>query len=212
MLAIQAKRPGRPDARAAEALAEHILSIAAHLFITQGYAATSLEQIAAAAGSGKQTLYRRFESKQGLFMAVLRAKTQHLLALAQTSAQSDQDPLVGLKRTARSLLDFLLQPEMIRLNRIMIAEISRFPELCDSVFQDCVGPVSGPVMQLLQRAADQGDVKGDLETAHKLLLSLLTGWPLQESLIGRAPFAGTCDREAYFEAAWGMFLAGVRAR
>jgi AcrR family transcriptional regulator len=51
---------------------EQILLIARPLFAASGYAATRLEDVAAAAGVTKPILYRHFDSKKGLYMALLQ--------------------------------------------------------------------------------------------------------------------------------------------
>jgi AcrR family transcriptional regulator len=57
------------------ALELRLVETAAKLFTDQGYDATSIDQIAALAGIGKQTIYRRYPTKDHLFKAVL---TEHL--------------------------------------------------------------------------------------------------------------------------------------
>ena len=49
-----------------------VLDAAAELFVTQGYAGTTLRQIAAAAGIQAGSIYHHFDSKDALFVAVLR--------------------------------------------------------------------------------------------------------------------------------------------
>ena len=51
---------------------------AARLFAEQGYAATRLDEIAAAAGVTKPVLYRHFDSKQALYLALLRKHAEQL--------------------------------------------------------------------------------------------------------------------------------------
>lgn len=53
---------------------------ATELFARQGYAATSVEQIAAAAGVTKPMLYRHFESKQDLCIKLLERHRDELVA------------------------------------------------------------------------------------------------------------------------------------
>ena len=48
-----------------------VLDAAAELFVTQGYAATTLRQIAAKAGIKAGSIYHHFDSKEALFVAVL---------------------------------------------------------------------------------------------------------------------------------------------
>jgi AcrR family transcriptional regulator len=71
------KRPYRSPAResAAAATRARIREAATRLFIEQGYAATTLRQIAKAAGVGERTLYDAFASKAALFMHTLSVAT-----------------------------------------------------------------------------------------------------------------------------------------
>ncbi|HAL89775.1 MAG TPA: transcriptional regulator, partial [Erythrobacter sp.] len=59
-----AKRPGRPTD---EAKRDAILGAAGASFLEHGFAASSIEQIAADAGVSKVTVYNRFGDKRGLF-------------------------------------------------------------------------------------------------------------------------------------------------
>src|SRR6185503_18927595 len=51
---------------------ELILRTARPLFAASGYAATRLDDVAAAAGVTKPILYRHFDSKKALYMALLQ--------------------------------------------------------------------------------------------------------------------------------------------
>src|SRR5579871_4959390 len=69
----RAARPGRPTRDAAATLGPRILDAATSLFLRDGYAATSMESIAAAAGVSKRTLYKRFPEKPALLRAAIAA-------------------------------------------------------------------------------------------------------------------------------------------
>lgn len=204
------RRAGRPDQQASEELARHIIATAARLFIDQGYAATSLEQVAAAAGCGKQTLYRRFASKEGLFTEVINSQGQKLLAIAEAAETTCPDPIEALKESCRLLFDFVLQPDMVRLHRILVAEVGRFPNLGEFVLENCLGPFKALLKRLLQAAVEDGRIQiADIELAHALMTSVMTGWPNQYALLGRDPFDSPQARETYFEAAWSLFIRGA---
>jgi len=57
-----------------------VLRAAARLFADHGVAAVSMDQVAAAAGVGKGTLFRRFGDKSGLAAALLDARERTLQA------------------------------------------------------------------------------------------------------------------------------------
>jgi AcrR family transcriptional regulator len=65
---IGAPAPERADAARNR---QRILSVAARLFAEQGVECTSMDAIAAAAGVGKGTLFRRFGDRTGLVIALL---------------------------------------------------------------------------------------------------------------------------------------------
>ncbi len=60
-----------------------MLAGAARLFERQGYAATTFDQIASAAGVGVATVYKYFTSKQGIVIALLEPDLRSMLARAQ---------------------------------------------------------------------------------------------------------------------------------
>jgi AcrR family transcriptional regulator len=204
------RRSGRPDQLASETLIRHIIDTAARLFIDQGYAATSLEQVAAAAGSGKQTLYRRFGSKTGLFHAVIARNTERLVQIAEAAAPTHADPVEALKDSCRLMLDFMLQPDMVSLHRILIAEALRFPELGEYVLETCMRPFDDLLKRQLAAAVQARQIAAkDLERTFTLMSGLMTGWPVQHSLLGRQVFKTRAEHDAYFEDAWALFARGV---
>ena len=71
---VDTKRPrlGRPHADQAGEVEVRILNAAELYFLQQGYARTTLEQIAALARIGNTTLYKRYRNKEELFTAVLQ--------------------------------------------------------------------------------------------------------------------------------------------
>jgi AcrR family transcriptional regulator len=76
-----ATRPERADAARNRG---RILAAAAQLFGARGIAAVSMDDIAAAAGVGKGTLYRRFGDKSGLAAALLDEREAALQAALLT--------------------------------------------------------------------------------------------------------------------------------
>ena len=50
---------------------ERLLETASHLFASKGYASTSVREIVARAGVSKPVLYYHFQSKEGLYYAIL---------------------------------------------------------------------------------------------------------------------------------------------
>ena len=189
-----------------------ILEVARAVFAEEGYAAASMSSIAARVGGSKATLYNYFRSKEELFEAVIRSKVDELLRSAAELPVSGGQPLATLKTATLGLLDFILRPDMISLQRTLVAELPRFPTLADRLMDDCYQVITIQIHALLARARDMGQIRfDDIELTHRLLVSLMIGWPHQQQLLDRPTFATEAEKTAYFEAAWAMFLHGVAA-
>lgn len=87
-------------------VARHIARIAARLFATQGYDATSVRTIVEAAGVTKPTLYYHFGSKEGLAQAVLTVPMRALGATLKEIVDEPGDPVEALVRVIEAKFDF----------------------------------------------------------------------------------------------------------
>ena len=109
-----------------------IQEAATRVFLDKGYAGTSMDEVAALAEVGKQTVYKHFSDKRQLFTDIVLATTDQVDGLvqliAETMAASD-DPRSDLEVLARRFLTTLMQPRLLRLRRLVIASAAEFPEL-----------------------------------------------------------------------------------
>src|SRR5690348_1123386 len=93
------RRPGTPRLTKAERKRQ-LLAHAKHLFVTQGYHATTTEKIAQAAGVTEPVLYRHFENKKALFLDVLEEVRAATLERWRAETSSLTDPLAKLHAIA----------------------------------------------------------------------------------------------------------------
>src|SRR5262245_32098219 len=146
------------------------------LFLGHGFAGTSMDAIALAANVSKQTLYRYYQNKESLFVAVLeQLALDHLAEPALLAARdSPMDTRATLERAltlwAQLSIAHILQPAYVGLLRLLIAELPRFPQLGARFFQ-AVPQQGGAFLQtLLENARSHGVVVlDDLEAAVRLL-------------------------------------------
>lgn len=208
---MQARRLGRPDALASEALNARIMDSAAELFVKQGYGATSVEQIALAAGVGKQTIYRRFPSKEELFRTVLASMAGRLGESAGKDGRDAADPLARLREVCSAGLARATCPEIAALFRVLVTEAPRFPALAEQGAAVALDLVHAPIRRLLTAARDAGQIRADcdIDDAAKILTGLVNGWPLYQAMLGRDRFADDAARRSYFDRAWTIFLNGA---
>lgn len=73
---------------------QHILAAARQLFVEQGVAAVSMDEIARVAGVGKGTLYRRYAHKGLLCAALLDENTRQMQEAALATLRDDDRPLL----------------------------------------------------------------------------------------------------------------------
>jgi len=105
-----------------------ILDAAIEAFLRSGYAA-SVDDIAGAAGVGKQTVYRHFGDKQALFLAALAGAREGVDDRAASTVADTGDPLRDLTHRGERVLVMALSPTIAALHRLTIAEIANHPEL-----------------------------------------------------------------------------------
>ena len=110
-----------PDARMLQ-----LLVAAKETFTSKGFAATTMDDIAGAAGMSKKTLYKLFESKTELFRAML---LRSLPQADYADAPSDGSPVTRLRNMLHEAADTALSPGEIALQRLIIGERQASPEL-----------------------------------------------------------------------------------
>jgi AcrR family transcriptional regulator len=93
-----------------------ILQAATREFATKGYGGARIEGISAAAGTVDRMLYYYFDSKEGLFRAVLEGAYEALGAAEQRLRLADAEPVAGMRALIGFTWNYYLRhPEFIRL-------------------------------------------------------------------------------------------------
>jgi len=126
-------RFGRPPKELAGEVEERILDAARKVFLERGFEGASIDEIAGLARSGKPTIYARFRGKRALFTAVVRRDI-----VARIEQFKGDVPAVGsieerLAGAGIAVLRWALDSDRVRLLRLAIAEVHRFPDLASSV-------------------------------------------------------------------------------
>jgi TetR/AcrR family transcriptional repressor of mexJK operon len=87
-----------------------------------------MDEIAAAAGVSKMTVYRYFRSKEQLFAGVIRDLCERIID-EDLERMLERRPEEALRGFARKMVAILFARDTIELHRIVIAESRRFPAL-----------------------------------------------------------------------------------
>lgn len=78
------------------ATTEAILTAARRLFGTQGFAATTMDEIAEGAGVAKGAVYHHFRTKEAVFEAVFDLVSRDLVAEIDSAARTEKDVLAAM--------------------------------------------------------------------------------------------------------------------
>jgi AcrR family transcriptional regulator len=135
--------------------AASILAAAAGVFARQGYAATTLDQVAEQAGVSKLIVYRHFNSKRELYTAILDQVHERLSAVEQPTAPvhpADGEP--AIRQAAVSLAGvFAVVRELPDAYRLLHRHAAREPDFAGYV-HDLIEREAARVEALLANVAD----------------------------------------------------------
>ncbi|HEV7931680.1 MAG TPA: TetR/AcrR family transcriptional regulator [Actinomadura sp.] len=101
----------RTQAGRSGATSSQLIAAAQRLFGRDGYAATSIDAVAVAAGVTKGAAYHHFEGKAGLFRAVFVREQEQIAAALERTAAGEPDPWSALRRGCRTFLERCLDQD-----------------------------------------------------------------------------------------------------
>lgn len=194
-----------------------ILDAAAEVFLERGYVGTSMDDVAARAGVSKQTIYKHFADKEGLFTALVLHAVEGVEARIGTASPVPHDPedlVPALRELAERLHAAIVDPGVLRLRRLVAGEALRFPELgrlyYEQGFQRGLSTLAVALEQLSERGLLAID---DPETAAAQFAGLVLWTPANRALfVGDAPDPDPEAPARRAAAAVDVFLAAYGTR
>ena len=159
--------PGRPrDA----ALDRAILRATLRLLQEVGYRELTIERVAATAGVGRPTIYRRWPSKAALVVTALAASNR--IAIPGADTGSLRGDLVAIQRHQTELMSV---PQTRRVTAGIVADLAADPELSEEYMTRYLLPRREAVWEALRRGVARGELAADtdFEFVYELLLGPL---------------------------------------
>jgi TetR/AcrR family transcriptional repressor of mexJK operon len=154
--------PGRPTRAQAESRHAQLLESALERFLEHGYELTTIEEIIASIGMHKSTMYGLYPDKKALFLAsVQRAIARWTLpveAFKQLETDDLEETLIAI---ARLRLANTVSVMGLKLQRILIAESLRFPEITQMFWEQGVESGFAYLTDLLSKRAKRGEIEVD---------------------------------------------------
>jgi AcrR family transcriptional regulator len=191
---------------------KEILEAAFEEFSRNGYAATALDEVAERAGVTKGTIYVYFDSKEHLFISMVRDFTKATLDTVIEMFESHEGSTADLLRAQFSFIYEHIVGDRRRREvlRMLIAEASRFPALADRYHEEIHRPCHDLLQRAIQRGIDRGEIPRSaiIECPQVIIapIALVDLWMILYDT--RQPL----DLKAYFNAHIELVLNGLLAK
>ncbi len=119
---------------------KEILDAALTVFVSKGFAATKLDDVAAAAGISKGLLYRYFDNKAELFKEVVRQTLVTTIRSVGDRTRASDSAVAALDIFLEQMIAVANDPRRSAIPKLVISESGSFPELAVFYLAEVIGP------------------------------------------------------------------------
>ena len=162
--AAVARKPGRPRSERAE---RAILDAALELFGESGVAGVCMEAVAARAGVGKATIYRRWPGKEDLLLDALSLLKS---PLPEPAGESVREDLVAMLRV---MCQDATDPTRMRRYALLLGEGEKYPRILQRYKENVVEPRREVIRSVLRRGISSAELRPDVDI--EVAVAMLTG-------------------------------------
>ena len=193
---------------------KEIVRVAGDLFLARGFEGVSLETIVAKTGGSFRDLYRKFGSKEELFLRVLSDLCDEVIAPLHAIERNLEVELPleqVLSSIGKQVLATLLSPKLLELHRLILSEAKRFPALGNRWYETGPNTANRVLAAVLKRYSQAGL----LQTADPCILAAIFLDSLINSLQLRkltGLVVPQADIDQRVQLCVQIFLDGVRER
>lgn len=181
----QSPEPAEPAARGDRKAT--LTALAADHFLARGYAGTSMNDIAVAAGIRKAALYHHFPSKEALFVAAIT--TELVDSAAELRALAD-DPALGHEDRVRRAMEVIYRGVVLSAAGRMAPVVCETARLVPEVALGFHDSFIGAMKQVMRDIVDMGVADAAFRAVDPSGLYHITFGPPVNLAISRAMF---CD-------------------
>jgi AcrR family transcriptional regulator len=194
--AARPRRPGRPRSEQAD---RAIIDAALCVFAEHGVEGLCIEKVAAKAGVGKATIYRRWPGKEDLLLDALAAlKTP----LPEPRGDSVREDLIALMQTMAS--DYA-DPRRAREFALLLGEGAKYPRLMAKYTETVIEPRREVIRSVLRRGIASGELRPGVDV--DVALFMMTG-----AVIARGKDQPEAISASYAQRVVDELLAGLAPR
>lgn len=161
-------RGGGSRARRKEARPGEILAAAAEIFASRGFAAATLDEVAARAGVSKGTVYLYYENKEALFKEVVREKIgPEIDQMAHMVAGYSGSYSVLLATMFTQVAALVGRKEIAAIPKMVIAEAGNFPDLAQFYLDNVIKRAMSILGGVIERGIETGEFR-EVDVPHSV--------------------------------------------
>ena len=210
---MPASRPAGPGRPKDLSKRQAILDAAKGMFTAHGFDGASMDQIAAAAGVSKLTVYSHFGDKETLFAAVVKSYCESQLPDALFDAAPETPLRERLLEIARAFFAMICASEAIAGHRILCSPQIAGSSLPRLFWESGPRRVQAGFAALLERRIAARELAiDDVPRAASQFFTLLKGEPHAQLVFGCCDAADPAAVDAHLAASVDLFLRAYAPR
>jgi TetR/AcrR family transcriptional repressor of mexJK operon len=210
---MPASRPAGPGRPKDLSKRQAILDAARGMFTAHGFDGASMDQIAAAAGVSKLTVYSHFGDKETLFAAVVKSYCESQLPDALFDAAPETPLRERLLEIARAFFAMICASEAIAGHRILCSPQIAGSSLPRLFWESGPRRVQAGFAALLERRIAARELAiDDVPRAASQFFTLLKGEPHAQLVFGCCDAADPAAVDAHLAASVDLFLRAYAPR
>ena len=196
------RKPGRP--RSAQAH-KAILDATLKLLAEEGFQGLSIEEVAAKAGVGKTTIYRRWSSKEELVIDAIHAVQVNLSMVDTSNFRND---LVTLFKTAYQSM--IARPLLEQLIVKIIGEYQTNPEIFQVFITQLLVPRFQQFRHMVEQAQARNEIRRDIDWT--LVIELVSGSLYFHWIITRFLVPSSSSADEWVEQMIDVVMQGIATK
>jgi AcrR family transcriptional regulator len=204
---------GRPQVRSDGETKALIVEAAARAFQAEGYAAACVADVAEAAGVSTKTLYRLIPTKAALFESVVADRIDRFVLEVDHDACATCDAATALESLLFSYGRFAMEPRTVFINKLVLAEGARFPELTAYFYDKAVLRTKAAMAGVLSRLRARGLIAlDDCDEAAEMLRGMMAFDTQRALMLGMREAPSEDEIRVRAQRAARLFLDGCANR
>jgi AcrR family transcriptional regulator len=197
--------------RRKEARPRELLDAALDLFVTKGFTATRVEEVAVKAGVSKGTLFLYFKSKEELFEAVVRENIGNQISQGLTELESFEGTTKDMLRFAMfAWWERVGNTKASGISKLVMSEASNFPALANFYQETVIKPGRQLIRAILQRGIDRGEFRAlNMDYAIYSVIAPLMFLTMWRHSVGACSTETPLDPENYINSQADIIVNGI---